>query len=904
MARSDSENRNPSDSNRPKKRARHKEADAPKKSKSKHNSKKRASDDEGETPEASTSKRHSEKRTKRKKSCRQQSDTDKENTNPSNTQSAAPRSLSSLSSQPSTSIDASLLVGLSAASIAYPSTPPSQIAGLPPTVQVSPRSRVHGERLHLGDDDWLSLATHNARIVDKSLAIKRIMDKGDKVKLGLAPRRSGKSTFLSMMAAFLSTHSTLSEAQRKELFASYDVYTTEVEFFNEHFAKYPVLFLSFKSDTPKSLTDAAACLKRAVLEAVEPYIGLLIHRLSALKKHDMKDAPEIISQKIALKNLKRVYLNLLKGEHYEHADVTGHIPLVMKALSSCLEMRKPVVLIDEYDKPIIHALCRANIDQDTLTSIHELYTSFYTAIFKGNAYLEFGIMTGVFNIPLKTGSSGLNNVEAYLAHTGAPRPRLDEHDNTCLEYRLDVGTRCNPFEEAFNLTVNDVWGLVNEHIDRHALKAFPDALEAKLADLKRAIMTHCIRSYDGYTYGHQPTVFNTYCVVKFFDDLGERVKVPGDDLSAHYYWSQTASITMIRSLRSDNAEAFRAHVDCLSREYVQRHAYLYGSKSATGVLATKLKELDMDGQFSSVAQYTDAVLPFNSDPSLITLANMCYDETCPSLGDWGLSELSVAAIFRYMYQAGYLTPRHNGAIGIPNEDVFHAFKAEVEKILSKSGMAGCVLDPTFNAIGISTGDFVRFASYVNNSLVTSLRVSEATLREDYYHGWLQALLTPLRYYGYDQRAQGNAEGGFSDLELIPPDADKQARPYVIFEFKRLDGDGNMPLSAAMGESNRRRILKQAEKSCSDAMSQIRNRYRQSRFVHADGSSVLYLVGLTFWRQRFLMYVSRLIPGSNGAGLITWTKEAYKESEATGKSTSSVDISIHNGDLVANSIFIE
>ncbi|KAJ2834375.1 hypothetical protein GGI24_000437 [Coemansia furcata] len=372
-------------------------------------------------------------------------------------------------------------------------------------------------------------------------------------------------------------------------------------------------------------------------------------------------------------------------------------------------------------------------------------------------------------------------------------------------------------------------------------------------------------------------------------------------------------MTMIRSLRSDNAEAFRVYVDCLSREYMQRHSYLYGGKSDTGVLAAKLEALDIDSQSNSVAQCMDVAIPFNSHPGLITLADICYDEGRSSLTDWGLNGLSVGAVFRQLYQAGYLTPQYNGALGIPNEDVFNSFKIEAESIFSESGLAGGILDPTFHAIGIGSGDFVRFASYVNSSLATSLRVSEVSLREDYHHGWLQALLTPLRHYGFDQRAQGNAEGGFSDLELIPPgtnelldaaQSDKPARPYVIFEFKRLDNEDKQTLAAAMTGATRQKILKRAEKSYKDAMAQIKNRYQHSRFTHADGSSALYLVALTFWRQRFLMRVSRLIPEANAVSLTTWVKEAYVEKDVIGRSTSSVIISLNNGDLVANSIFIE
>ncbi|KAJ2435400.1 hypothetical protein GGF42_009059, partial [Coemansia sp. RSA 2424] len=57
------------------------------------------------------------------------------------------------------------------------------------------------------------------------------------------------------------------------------------------------------------------------------------------------------------------------------------------------------------------------------------------------------------------------------------------------------------------------------------------------------------------------------------------------------------------------AEQFQTYVDCLSREYIQRHSYLYGSKSATGALAARIEELDVDSRFSSATQREGMLVP-------------------------------------------------------------------------------------------------------------------------------------------------------------------------------------------------------------------------------------------------------------------------------------------------------
>ncbi|KAJ2872160.1 hypothetical protein GGH93_004236, partial [Coemansia aciculifera] len=118
--------------------------------------------------------------------------------------------------------------------------------------------------------------------------------------------------------------------------------------------------------------------------------------------------------------------------------------------------------------------------------------------------MEFGIMTGVFNVPLKAGGSGFNKIKAIFAHTGVPRPTLDKHNISRPEPRPNASTGDNPFDEAFNLIVADIRGLVNAHIDRYTQNTLSEVPSAKLAELKRAMMAHCIQSYDGYSYGDRP----------------------------------------------------------------------------------------------------------------------------------------------------------------------------------------------------------------------------------------------------------------------------------------------------------------------------------------------------------------------------------------------------------------
>ncbi|KAJ2832275.1 hypothetical protein GGI24_001297, partial [Coemansia furcata] len=104
---------------------------------------------------------------------------------------------------------------------------------------------IHGSRFLAGRDSWIGLVESEANIVDKSLAIEHVVDSNYHVMIALAPRGSGKSTFLSMLTDFLALYSAVPKETRLEYFSEYDLYTKHRVFFDKHFAMYPVIHLDF-----------------------------------------------------------------------------------------------------------------------------------------------------------------------------------------------------------------------------------------------------------------------------------------------------------------------------------------------------------------------------------------------------------------------------------------------------------------------------------------------------------------------------------------------------------------------------------------------------------------------------------------------------------------------------------
>ncbi|KAJ1764864.1 hypothetical protein LPJ74_006549, partial [Coemansia sp. RSA 1843] len=124
---------------------------------------------------------------------------------------------------------------------------PENISSLPSAFQGSPRTRISGRTIQLGLCEWASFIDGDATFVDKSAAIADLMSPGaGKVIAGMYPRRMGKTTFLKTLANFLDIIGDMPRSQREKQFRKCAVYELHPEFFEENFAKYPVIMLDLK----------------------------------------------------------------------------------------------------------------------------------------------------------------------------------------------------------------------------------------------------------------------------------------------------------------------------------------------------------------------------------------------------------------------------------------------------------------------------------------------------------------------------------------------------------------------------------------------------------------------------------------------------------------------------------
>lgn len=187
--------------------------------------------------------------------------------------------------------------------------------------------------------------------VDKTELVYKLTNSGKYYFLS-RPRRFGKSLLISTLEAYFSG--------RKELFEG-----LAMEKFEKDWTKYPVLHLDLntqKYDTPQALLDVL----EENLEKWEAVYGNSEKEIGVARRFN--------------------------GVIERAAEMTG---------------RNVVVLIDEYDKPMLQAIG----NEELMTEYRNTLRAFYGALKSCDRYIRFAILTGVTKFSKVSVFSDLNNLE-------------------------------------------------------------------------------------------------------------------------------------------------------------------------------------------------------------------------------------------------------------------------------------------------------------------------------------------------------------------------------------------------------------------------------------------------------------------------------------------------------------
>ena len=310
------------------------------------------------------------------------------------------------------------------------------------------------KRLAIGVSDFKKIIEGDFYYFDKTKFIEEIIKDGSEVKLFARPRRFGKTLNMSMLKYFFDIEN---REENKEIFK--DLYIEKTEAFKEQ-GQYPVIFLSLKD------------LKASTWEEMEEKITVILSELfseygylvNELVESDSDKFKKIINENANLSNLGRS-LKFLTKILYEKYN------------------KKVVVLIDEYDSPLVSAYINGYYEK-----AKDFFKTFYSTVLKDNSYLQMGVLTGIIRV-IKAGIfSDLNNLSTY----------------TILS---DVYT--------------DSYGLTEEEVEK-SLKYY--GIEQEISNVKDW--------YDGYKFGDSE-VYNPWSILNFlrFKELRAYwVDTSGNDL--------------------------------------------------------------------------------------------------------------------------------------------------------------------------------------------------------------------------------------------------------------------------------------------------------------------------------------------------------------------------------------
>ena len=314
--------------------------------------------------------------------------------------------------------------------------------------------------LPIGISDFKTIIEEKYYYADKTDMIGDILDDRAMVTLFTRPRRFGKTLNMSMMKYFFEIENT---EENKKLFDGLAI--SNKEYMKEQ-GQYPVIFISFRNIEEENWEDCYFEIKNIISRTYNEFEFLR----ETLNQSELAEFDSIWLKK-------------------EKADWKGSLKNLTRYLYKYYDRKKVVVLIDEYDTPIIQSY-----QEKYYKKLISFFKRFYGDVMKDNEYLQFGIMTGILRIAKEGIFSGLNN--------------------------LKVNT-------IFSEKYSEYYGLTEEEV-LEAVKYYD--MEYEMQDIRKW--------YDGYQFG-KSEVYNPWSIINF---LNER------ELKA--YWIGVSGNSMINDLLS------------------------------------------------------------------------------------------------------------------------------------------------------------------------------------------------------------------------------------------------------------------------------------------------------------------------------------------------------------------
>ena len=315
----------------------------------------------------------------------------------------------------------------------------------------------------IGIENFEDIIKDNYYYVDKSMLIEDILVNRAAVTLFTRPRRFGKTLNMSMIKYFFDVRN---KDENRKLFEGLKIFGSE---YMKEQGKYPVIFVSLK--------DLRADTWEMCLLEIKKLISKIYREFQYITEKMNEDDKEIYD---SIKNRKN------------DMDLNTSIELLSEYLFEYYGERV-IILIDEYDAPIINAFDKGYYDKAI-----NFFQVFYSSALKTNDSLKYGILTGITRIIKEGIFSGLNNLKV----------------DTILNKK---------FSEYFGLLESEVIKMLNYF-----------EMKYKIEEVKEW--------YNGYIFGDK-RIYNPWSIINYVDN-GE-IKA---------YWANVSGNTLLENMLDQAGE--------------------------------------------------------------------------------------------------------------------------------------------------------------------------------------------------------------------------------------------------------------------------------------------------------------------------------------------------------------
>ena len=320
----------------------------------------------------------------------------------------------------------------------------------------------------VGIENFKELREEGYYYVDKTFLIYEILINKAKVTLFTRPRRFGKTLNMSMLKYFFNIEN---KEENRKLFENLKI--SNSTYMSEQ-GKYPVIFISLKDLKENNWEECLESIKDIMYKVFNDY-EFLREKLNLVEKRQFDKIWEMTGNE---KNFKTSLLDLSKylNKYYS---------------------KKVIILIDEYDAPIINAFNNGYYNEAI-----NFFQVFYSSALKTNDSLKYGILTGITRIIKEGIFSGLNNLKV----------------DTILDKR---------YAEYFGILENEVIEMLDYFEIKYKMKE--------------------VRTwYNGYIFGDSK-VYNPWSIVNFVDN--QEIKA---------YWANISGNTLLENMMDHAGESVYA----------------------------------------------------------------------------------------------------------------------------------------------------------------------------------------------------------------------------------------------------------------------------------------------------------------------------------------------------------